>query len=235
MRQALPEVAVAELPADPVARPGMLRGCPYFKRIALTDVDRGRAGAYAAEHRRRDLAASSQSFEQFLASLDQQARIEPMSDATLARAAQLCQRTNQFNLTTKRYSTAELEAMLGDDRTEIYTLSVSDRFGDSGITGLTILRLEGDEAEIDTLLMSCRVLGRRLEDVLLAFLAERAQALGARFLVGRYEPTAKNAQVADLYPAHSFEPTGAGSFRLDIKLHRPAAPPETRVRIVAGV
>ncbi len=83
--------------------------------------------------------------------------------------------------------------------------------------------------------MSCRVLGRRLEDVLLAFLAERAQALGARFLVGRYEPTAKNAQVADLYPAHSFEPTGAGSFRLDIKLHRPAAPPETRVRIVAGV
>ncbi len=235
VRQALPEVAVAELPADPVARPGMLRGCPYFKRIALTDVDRGRAGAYAAEHRRRDLAASSQSFEQFLASLDQQARIEPMSDATLARAAQLCQRTNQFNLTTKRYSTAELEAMLGDDRTEIYTLSVSDRFGDSGITGLTILRLEGDEAEIDTLLMSCRVLGRRLEDVLLAFLAERAQALGARFLVGRYEPTAKNAQVADLYPAHSFEPTGAGSFRLDIKLHRPAAPPETRVRIVAGV
>ncbi len=117
VRQALPEVAVAELPADPVARPGMLRGCPYFKRIALTDVDRGRAGAYAAEHRRRDLAASSQSFEQFLASLDQQARIEPMSDATLARAAQLCQRTNQFNLTTKRYSTAELEAMLGDDRT----------------------------------------------------------------------------------------------------------------------
>ncbi|HEX3693123.1 MAG TPA: HAD-IIIC family phosphatase [Solirubrobacteraceae bacterium] len=235
VRQALPEVAVAELPPDPVARPGMLRSCPYFRRIVLTDVDRGRAGAYAGEHRRRDLAAGSTSFEQFLASLDQRARIEPVSDATLARAAQLCQRTNQFNLTSKRYGIAELEAMLGDGSTELYTLSVSDTFGDSGITGLTILRLGDQEAEIDTLLMSCRVLGRRLEEVLLAFLAERALALGARFLVGRFIPTARNAQVADIYPAHGFEPTGAGSFRLDVKRHRPAAPPEAQVRIVADV
>lgn len=235
VRQALPEVAVAELPADPVARPGMLRSCPYFRRIVLTDVDRGRAGAYAVEHQRRDLAASSASFGQFLASLDQQARIELVSDATLARAAQLCQRTNQFNLTTKRYSVAELEAMRGDGRTELYTLSVSDRFGDSGITGLAILRLGEDEAEIDTLLMSCRVLGRRLEDVLLAFLAERTQALGARFLVGQFEPTAKNAQVADLYLAHRFEPAGAGLFRLDLQQHRPTAPAEIHVRVVASV
>jgi FkbH-like protein len=235
VRQALPEVAVDELPEDPVDRPAALRAAPYFRRIALTDADRVRAGAYRAERRRRELAASTVSFEQFLASLDQRATIEPVTDATLARATQLCQRTNQFNLTTKRYSGAELEALLREGGAELYTLSVSDRFGDSGITGLAILSPSGEEAEIDTLLMSCRILGRRLEDALLAFLAERARVLGARSLMGRFEPTAKNAQVADFYTTRGFESAGEGSFRLDLERHQPVPPPETCVRIVANV
>jgi FkbH-like protein len=233
VRQALPEVTVMDLPEDPVDRPAALRSAPYFQRIALTDVDRGRADMYQAERRRRKLAAGTVSFEQFLASLDQRVTIEPVTDTSLARATQLCQRTNQFNLTTKRYDHAELEEMLSDDSTELYSLSVSDRFGDSGITGLAIMRIDEDEAEIDTFLMSCRILGRRLEDVLLAFLGERAHALGARFLVGRFEPTAKNAQAAGFYPAHNFEPVEAGLFRLDLERHPPAPPPETCVRIIA--
>ena len=234
VRQALPEVAVVELPEDPVDRPAALRAVPYFRRIALTEADRGRAGTYQAERRRRELASSTVSFEQFLASLEQQASIEPMSEASLARAAQLCQRTNQFNLTTRRYDEAQLEAMLNDDGVELYTLSVNDRFGDSGITGFAILRLDDGQAEIDTLLLSCRILGRRLEDALLAFLAERAHALGARSLIGRFEATAKNAQVADFYPTRDFHLAEAGSFRLDLGRHRPKPPPETYVRLVAS-
>jgi FkbH-like protein len=233
VRQALPEVIVPELPMDPAERPAMLRATPHFQRIALTDADRGRAAAYHAQSSRRAFAATAASFEEYLLSLEQQTTIEPVSDASLARAAQLCQRTNQFNLTTRRYTAAELAKMLCGEDIELYTLSVADRFSDSGITGLAILRLIGEEAEIDTFLMSCRILGRRLEDALLAFLAERAEARGARLLVGRFEPTAKNAQVADFYPTRDFAPAGEGSFRLDLALGRPAWPPETRVRIVA--
>jgi FkbH-like protein len=233
VRRALPEVLVPELPEDPVERPAMLRGAPYFQRIALTDADRSRAAAYHAERSRRSYAATAASFEEFLVSLEQQTTIEPVTDASLARAAQLCQRTNQFNLTTRRHSAAELERMLDADDVELYTLAVSDRFSDSGIIGLAILRFCGEEAEIDTFLMSCRVLGRRLEDVLLAFLAERAETRGARLLVGRFEPTAKNAQVADFYAARDFEPAETGSFRFDLTRRRLLSPPQTRVRIVA--
>jgi FkbH-like protein len=233
VRQALPEVVVPELPEDPVERPAMLRATRGFRRLALTDADRGRAAAYHAERDRRTLSAAASSFEEFLASLEQQATIEPVCDASLARAAQLCQRTNQFNLTTRRYDAAELERMLGEDGVELYTLAVSDRFGDSGITGLAILRLADEQAEIDTFLMSCRILGRRLEDALLAFLAERASASGAHSLIGRFEPTAKNAQAADFYRARDFEPAVGGEFRLDLTLSRPLAPAHVRTRIVA--
>jgi FkbH-like protein len=241
VRQKLPEVAVPELPADPVDRPASLRAARYFQRIELTDADRGRAIVYEAERSRRDLAARTVSFEEFLASLQQRVAIEPVTDASLARAAQLCQRTNQFNMTTRRYTAAELEAMLDDSAIELYTLSVSDRFGDSGITGLAILRFAGatgggdpGTAEIDTFLMSCRILGRRLEDTFLAFLAERAAIRGARFLRGRFEPTAKNAQAADFYAERSFEAVGDGSFILDLVRERPHAPAQTNIRTVSN-
>jgi FkbH-like protein len=233
VRRVLAQVAVPELPRDPAERPAMLRATPSLQRRTLTDADRGRAAAYTAERDRRVSAASAASFEEFLASLEQEVAIEPVSEASLARAAQLCQRTNQFNLTTRRHTAAELESMRGEEGVELYTLSVTDRFGDSGITGLAILRFGEEEAEIDTLLMSCRILGRRLEDTLLAFLAERAAARGVHLLVGRYKPTAKNGQVADFYAARGFARARDGSFRLDLAVRRPASPPETRVRIAA--
>jgi FkbH-like protein len=233
VRRSLPQVLVPDLPDDPAERPSMLRFERSFKRITLTDADRGRAVAYSAERDRRVFSASAPSFEEFLASLEQEATIEPVSDASLARAAQLCQRTSQFNLTTHRYDAAELEQMLAEEDLDLYTLAVSDRFGDSGIIGLAIVRLADERAEIDTLLMSCRVLGRRLEDALLAFLAERARERGARLLVGRFEPTAKNGQAADFYPSRGFETAADGSFRLDLSLGAPRAPAEIRTKVVA--
>jgi FkbH-like protein len=226
VRTALPEVVVPDLPEDPAERPGFLRAAPWFRRISVTEADTTRTRSYEAQGRRRDLRATAASFDQFLVELEQEVTIEPLQEATLSRAAQLAQRTNQFNLTSTRYTVAELEALTGRPDADAYTVALSDRFGDSGITGLAILRFAEEAAEIDTFLLSCRVLGRRLEDAVLAFLAERARDRGARVLVGRYVETPRNEQVRSFYPERGFEPDGEGAFGLDLErtaLRWPAA------------
>jgi FkbH-like protein len=229
VRQALPEVCVPELPADPVDRPAFVAEATWFQTLDVTDDDRRRAASYRTQGVRRKAQASARSFEEFLASLEQEVTLEPVHEATLARAAQLCQRTNQFNLTTRRHTLADLEAMLEDDAVELHTIAVRDRFGDSGITGVAIVAFEGEDARIDTLLLSCRVLGRRVEDALLAFLAARARARGARGLVGEFVPTERNAQVADFYPRRGFTEAGDKKWRLDLEGDLPASPPELAV------
>ena len=225
IRQGLPMVLVPELPEDPVFRPGFLRRAALFSRIRVTEADIRRAESYTAEKRRKEVQATASSFDDFLASLDQAITVEPVHEGSLARAVQMCQRTNQFNLTTKRYTAADLERMLRDADTEAYTLSVRDRFGDSGITGLGILSLHGETAELDSLLLSCRVLGRKIEDAFLSVLARRARERGARYLVGRYVPSARNAQVASFYPDRDFETIVDGEFRLDLERHQISPPP----------
>jgi FkbH-like protein len=234
LRRALPAVLVPELPLDPVERPGFLRQLPAFQRVTLTEADRIRAETYAVQAQRAELRSSASSFEEFLATLEQEVTVEPLQAQTLARAAQMCQRTNQFNVTTRRYTAADLEGMLRSPETDVYVLAVKDRFGDSGITGLGILSVSGDSAEVDSMLLSCRVLGRKVEDVLLHVLAERARERGARYLVGRYIPTAKNGQVASLYPQRGFEAVGDGVFRCDLAEQALEAPPHTVVRVLAG-
>jgi FkbH-like protein len=233
LRRALPAVLVPDLPPDPVDRPSFLRQAPAFQRVTVTEADRARAETYAVQAHRTELRSSASSFEEFLASLEQEVTIEPLQPQSLARAAQMCQRTNQFNLTTRRYTAAELEGMLRSAESEVHVLSVKDRFGDSGITGLGILKLNGDSAEVDSLLLSCRVLGRRVEDVLLHVLAERARERGLRYLVGRYIPTAKNLQVASFYPQRGFEAVGDGVFRFDLQQQSLDPPPHTAIRVLA--
>jgi FkbH-like protein len=199
----------------------------------VTDDDRRRGDSYRVQAVRRRAQSSARSFEDFLSSLDQSVVLEPVHEGTLARAAQLCQKTNQFNLTARRHSVSDLEAMVHDDAVELHAVGVRDRYGDSGITGVTIVRFDGDEAEIDTLLLSCRVLGRRVEDAVLAFLAERAGAGGARLLVGHYTPTERNMQVADFYARRGFTEAGENTWRLDLNRELPEFPPELSVEVSA--
>ena len=142
------------------------------------------------------------------------------SPATLGRTAQLTQKTNQFNLTTRRYSEQELGQLLADGSGRVYTVSSRDRFGDNGQVGVAIVRISGSICEIDTLLLSCRVIGRTIETALLATLASEARAAGARLLVGEYVPTKKNAPSRDFYASHGFtcdEPNdGATRWELDL-------------------
>lgn len=229
IRSALPEVEVPELPKDPAYRPRFLRQLPSFRRIQLTREDLQRADSYRAESLRTQLKGSATSLEDFIASLDQVIRLEPVHAGSLARAAQMCQRTNQFNLTTRRYTVADLEAMGKEPGWEIHTVAVTDRYGDSGITGLGILRLEDEVAHIEVFLLSCRVLGRRVEDALAAFLSDRARRRARKVLRGYYLPTPKNGQVARFYEGLGFAKIEEGVFELDLDL-RPLAYPE-RMRI----
>jgi FkbH-like protein len=231
LRRALPAVLVPDLPPDPVDRPAFLRQAPVFQRVTLTEADRIRAETYAVQAHRAELRSSASSFDEFLASLAQEVTIEPLQRQSLARAAQMCQRTNQFNLTTRRYTAADLERMVHSADTEAYVLAVKDRFGDNGITGLGILKLNGESAEVDALLLSCRVLGRRIEDAFLYVLAGRARDRGVRHLVGRYIPTSKNVQVASFYPERGFAAAGDGVFRLDLAQQRLDPPPEIVIKV----
>src|SRR5205085_10183544 len=114
VRAALPEVLVPELPPDPVERPGFLRRAPWFRRISVASADSARTESYKAQSRRRELRDAVTSYDDFLAELGQEVVVEPVHEGSLARAAQLAQRTNQFNLTTRRYTVAELEALVAD-------------------------------------------------------------------------------------------------------------------------
>jgi FkbH-like protein len=230
VRQALPMVAVPDLPADPTDRPAFIARGPWFRTLAVTDADRMRAASYHAQRNRRRVQASTASFEDYLTSLEQRLTIEAVSEATLPRAAQLCQRTNQFNLTTRRHTQPDVERMLADPAYDLVALSVTDRFGDSGVTGLAITLHADGRAELDTLLLSCRLLGRRVEDAFLAVLARRARERGARTLVGAYEPTDRNVQVAAFFPDRGFTAIGERRWQLDLEAELPQPPPQLTIQ-----
>lgn len=229
VRQALPMVTVPELPEDPVARPAFLAAGKWFQTHVVTESDRTRSASYRQQGERRRARGQARSFEDYLASLEQRVTVEPVGEATLNRAAQLCQRTNQFNLTTRRHTHAELEARVADPAWDLVTIAVADRFGDSGIVGLAITVHEGGRAELDTLLLSCRVLGRRVEDAVLAVVARRAREREARTLVGRYVATERNGQVASFFPDRGFAPAGEGAWELALDVGVPAIPAQIAV------
>ena len=219
--KAIPEVLVPELPEDPVDRPAFLREFPRLQRIRVTESDRSRTHSYQTSQLRTELRTKIADYDEFLCSLQQVIHIAPLSPAHLARAVQMLQRTSQFNLTTRHYSEAEVEAFIRSEDYELFTLAVRDRFEDSGIVGLAILNYRDGKAEVASLLLSCRALGRRVEDALLAFLVQRAKQRGATELLGRYIATAKNNQVKNFYLDRHFEPAGDGLFVLPLSSGQP--------------
>ena len=203
VRRQLPEVKVIELPRDPMEVAKAVHQSPYFERLEFSSEDRDRGRFYAEQRERVGLRQSTTSLEDFYRSLAMRVEIEPLSSTTLKRAAQLTQKTNQFNLTTRRY-TEERLAQLTAPRWRAFTLRAQDRFGDSGLVGFAILKFEAHWVEIDTFLLSCRVIGRTIETAFLAALAKVAADRGAAKLVGGYAPTPKNEPAGDFYPSHGF-------------------------------
>lgn len=204
VRRQLPQVEVIDLPEDPVDYADTLRACPVFERLSLSEEDRSRTHYYERERQRNELRNRTNSLDSFYRSLEMKLTVGTVGEDTLARVAQLTQKTNQFNLTTRRLSEQQIATMVQDQRWRIYWARLKDRFGDNGVIGVMIARLDGEIWDLDTFLMSCRVIGRTVETAMLAYLSEAARKSGARRLLGTFLPTAKNGQVADFFLIHRF-------------------------------
>lgn len=205
VRELLPDVAVPELPEDPALYARTLAAAGYFESVAFSAEDRRRAEFYQGNARRVALERQVGDVDAFLAGLHMEIEFRPFDPTGRSRIAQLINKSNQFNLTTRRYTEAEI-ASLETDR-EAFTLQVRlvDSFGDNGMICVVICRAFGDDAwEIDTWLMSCRVLGRRVEQMVLRELLQHARGRGIRRLLGRYAPTPKNGMVKDHFAKLGF-------------------------------
>jgi FkbH-like protein len=205
VRTLLPEVHVIDLPAGPAHFAAALRSTPVFERLALSQEDRDRGSYYLAEQQRAQLQGSGVALDDYYRSLGMEVEISAVTSRTIARVAQLTQKTNQFNLTTRRYSEQEIATKAADAAWRVDALTASDRFGDYGLVGVAITNRIGDVCEIDSFLLSCRVIGRSVETALLSHVAREATSGGMRTLRGWYLPTRKNAPSKDFYPKHGFK------------------------------
>lgn len=208
VRRELPQVAVPELPDDPARYARTLAWAGYFDTVAISAEDRKRADYYQANAARSSTLASSTDLEGYLNSLEMVCTIRPFDPIGRARVAQLINKSNQFNLTTQRYTENEVAAMEGAADKFTMQVRLADKFGDNGMISVLVFDKGPDAWTNDTWLMSCRVLGRRVEEAVLAHVAAAATAAGAGKLVGTYLPTAKNQMVADLYGRLGFTLVG---------------------------
>lgn len=224
VRTALPEIQVPDLPEDPADWLSALAMWNLFEVGSFSPEDSARTAFYRADVNRQALRDQAIDLPAYLSALNMLADIRPFDGFTMPRACQLLQRSNQFNLTTIRYSEAELKAIAEASDCDTFTLRLRDRLGDNGIVVAVIARAQGDELRVDSWVMSCRVLGRRVEEATLEILAELARARGCRRLVGEYRATAKNAMVANLYANLGFTPEcaegSASFFGLDLSEYR---------------
>ena len=206
--QLLPRVTVIQVPKKLHELPSILLDSGLFDTLSLTTEDRQRATLYQSESQRKSAQGDFGSMDDYLRSLETVASIHPARAAELPRIAQLTQKTNQFNVTTRRYSEPEIEALVADPAADVYSLTVRDRYGPLGLVGALIVRRADGVANVDTFLMSCRALGRRLEQTMIEHcLAEVSSNQRLSHWRAEYRPSAKNAQVADFWPRVGFELT----------------------------
>ncbi len=218
VRQELPMVMVPEVSDDPTFYARTIADAGYFEALEITDDDRARSGQYQGNRERAALMASATDLPSYLRGLDMRLIWRRFDTIGLARTVQLINKTNQFNLTTRRYTDAEVLAIMQDSRSFGLQLRLLDRFGDNGIIAILIGRMQDDDAlQIDTWLMSCRVLGRQVEPTSLNLIAAEA-----RRLIGEYLPTKKNGMVKDHYEKLGFARRGDGRFELDLTTYVPA-------------
>ncbi len=203
VRQALPQVLVPEMPKDPSEYGRFLSGLNDFEMIHFTEEDTRRTKLYRAQRDREQFRENFQSLEDFLWNLEIAVRISAVTEKDLPRVAQLTQRTNQFNMTARRYAIAELKELINSSHS-LFIIHVKDRFGDSGAVGSAILEKKGAGFVIKSFLLSCRVLGRGIEDYFMNHLCQTAKKEGAERLVGELVFTEKNQPARDFYRKYGF-------------------------------
>jgi FkbH-like protein len=190
----LPEIAVPEFPGRPELLPEwFVREVvfPYFPKLRVLESDRAKTHQYKSRGERARALGAALDLEGFLERLEMQLDVRVDDEFLVDRAAQMTQKTNQFNLTMRRYTPGEMRAMAAGTRHAVVTLAYSDRFGDEGVVGLAIL--EADTAELVVFLLSCRVIGRGIEDRLLERVESLAAEQGLNAIECTFVPAPRNA------------------------------------------
>ena len=210
VRQFAPEVGRVLLGPDPADYVSQLQDARFFEPRQITREDERRSEQYHAEAERKKIESQCANMDSYLASLEMVAEIHPFRPLDLPRVAQLVAKSNQFNLTTRRHSEAELGAIMTHPDTGHFSVRLRDRFGDHGLISVVILRFAKGVAEVDTWLMSCRVLKRGVEEGVLNEMIRLAQGRDCEEIRGVYRPTPKNTLVQGLYLQMGFSPCPAG-------------------------
>ena len=226
VRQFLPEVVVPDLPEDPSLYLQTLAGLNLFETASFSEADLQRADQYREEAQRELTKTHFTNINDYLISLGMEIRLERFNAFNLPRIAQLIQRSNQFNLMTRRYGEAACEAMMADPSVAPFTVKLADKFGDYGLISVVILKNAGGDVEIDEYLMSCRVLQRGVESFTMNNIFSYAARLGAKRVVGHYLPTKKNDMVKGFFKSFGFEKVadgegGASQWALAVDAYQP--------------
>ena len=217
IKQMLPMVSVPDFPEQPYELPVFFKQLveDYFKVYSVTDEDKKKTEQYKANAQRAQAQASFADFDSFLESLDIQITIEAANEFNIQRIAQMTQKTNQFNLTTHRFTDADVRGFV-DEGWKVWCISVADKFGDNGITGAIMVKPEAEvsdgskefqkvsKGEVDTFLLSCRILGKGIEIAFVKKIYSLLMEQGFETLIAKYLPTAKNAQVKDFWEKVGF-------------------------------
>ena len=209
MRTALPQVMTVPLPPDPAAYPGVIESLDCFDQWKVSEEDRRRGALYKAEASRRAFQSEVVDLPTFYRQLEMRMTLFVDHAAHVARAAQMTNRTNQFNMHTIRCSEDDIRGYMSAADHEVITLALQDRFGDNGVVGLAVLRRGEIEWTAHLFLMSCRVLGRTVEQTFVRWIAARARSAGAKRLVAEFVPTPKNKPFAGFFGDCGFVPAGA--------------------------
>ena len=205
VRRELPMVAVPELPADPTGAVQCLAAAGYFETTMVTAEDLQRCAQYQANAARAAVRAAATDLDSYLRDLRMELSWQPFDRIGLQRVVQLINKTNQFNLTTRRYADADVERLVDDPACMTLQIRLLDRFGDNGVIAIIIGRmLDAAILHIETWLMSCRVLGRQVEEASLNLVMQEAARLGARTVLGEFRPSPKNAMVRNHYARLGF-------------------------------
>jgi len=209
VREGLPQVLVPEWPLDKLLYEQTLAELTCFDTVTLSTEDRTRTRTYVSERERQGVRQSAQSIEEYLALLGLRVEVEALDGSNVLRAVQLLNKTNQMNLATRRFTEAQYLEWAASKTNQVLVFRVRDRFDDYGLTGLASLSVNGTEGHVSDFLLSCRVMGRGVEQTMLYALAEEGRALGLSRLIATYCPTPRNS------PCRAFFDDGSAFARSD--------------------
>lgn len=236
VQQQLPQVFVVKVPERVTELPFCLDDLPQLEILSLTEEDKHRTKMYARERKRQQLSKHCQNINEYLASLQMVMTIGLNDPRHITRIAQLTQKTNQFNLTTRRYTEAEVQRFIRDPDWLVAYFSLSDIFGDSGIVGAALVRgLTSSLAEVDSFLMSCRVIGRQAESAFLHCVIKTLAEQAVARVKASYIPTPKNKLVKDFWSQHGFRAIGLNVYEIDLPKWMDSQRPPAAIRVQPAV